>query len=219
MASSCPICDDRKFRKTFEELVLGGGDLSAAKKLCESELILPEGKSVSTYRIKAHVLEHTTIEPDRIHESFHKARRRDPAEVAAERIEKEARGAVVETYLDEIASINIEEVLKSMGIAKRPDSMGDVLTLAQELSVGLNMLAGAIAIDRLQKYARDPEGRRYPSVELKGAQSTAEMMGQAFGYTNAVNLQSAVDALERAGYEVIERGNTDKQQLPPTGEV
>lgn len=219
MASSCPICEDRKFRTTLEELVLGGGDLTAAKKLCESELILPDGKAVSTYRVKTHVLEHTRIDPDRIHSSFHKTRKRDPQEIAAERVEREARGAVVETYLDEIAMINIEEVLSSVGIRKKPETMPDVLAVAQELAVGLNLLAGAIAIDRLRKFANDPEGRRYPSVELKGAQATGEMMAQAFGYAQAVSLQSAVDAVERAGYEVIERGAGDKQTLPPAGSV
>lgn len=216
MPSPCPICNDRKFRTTFDELVAAGGDLTAAKKLCENELILPEGKKCSTYRIKVHALKHSGVDPDRIHESFLKVVKPDAAKVAADRREKEVTTAVVESYLDEVASIDIEGVLRSIGIEGKPDSMSGVLTLAQELSLGLYTLAGAIAVDRLRKFATDPEGRRYPSVEVKGADMAAQMMSTAFGYSQAVSLQSAVDTVERAGYEVLERG-TDKRNLPEGG--
>jgi hypothetical protein len=45
----------------------------------------------------------------------------------------------------------------------------------------------------------------------------AEMMSAAFGYSQAISVQSAVDTVERAGYEVIERGTNDKQALAPGG--
>jgi hypothetical protein len=217
MPSPCPICNDRKFRKTFDELIAAGGDLTAAKKLCENELILPEGKICSAYRIKVHATMHSKLEPDRLHESFLKAKRPDPVQVAAERRDREVTSAVVESYLDEVGSIDIDGVLASLGIKGKPGSMGDVLTLAQEMSVGINLLAGAIAVDRLRKFSNDPEGRRYPSVELKGAAMAAEMMSAAFGYSQAISVQSAVDTVERAGYEVIERGTNDKQALAPGG--
>ena len=215
MPSPCPICNDRKFRKTFDELIEAGGDLTAAKKLCENELILPEEAKCSAYRVKVHAIKHSGVDPDRIHESFIKVQRPDPVKVAAERREREITNAVVESYLDEVSTIDIDGVLASLGINGKPQSMADVLTLAQEMGVGLHMLAGAIAIDRLRKFATDPEGRRYPSVELKGAAMASEMMSAAFGYSQAVSLQTAVDAVERAGYEVIERGTGNKQDLPP----
>lgn len=213
MPAGCPICDDRKFRSMFDELILAGGDLVAAKKLVENELILPEGKKCSTYRIKVHALNHSGIDPDKIHPSFLQTKRSDPAEVAKRKKEEEVTKAVVNAYVDEVASINIEAVLESLGIQKRPETMEDVLGLAQQMGVGLHMLAGAIAVDRLQKFAADPEGRRYPSVELKGAHLASEMMSAAFGYSQAISLQSAVDTVERAGYEVLERGTSDKHKI------
>lgn len=213
MAAGCPICDDRKFRSMFDELILAGGDLPAAKKLVENELILPEGKKCSTYRIKLHALTHTGIDPDKIHPSFFPNKRSDPEEVAQRKKEREVTQAVVEAHLDEIASIDIEKILSSLGISSRPKNMEDVLGLAQQMGVGLHMLAGAIAVDRLQKFAADPEGRRYPSVELKGAHLASEMMSAAFGYSQAISLQSAVDTVERAGYEVLERGTGDKHKI------
>ena len=214
--SSCPICDNHKFHKIFDELIAAGGDLQAAKKLCEQELDLEDGKVVSTYRIKQHALAHSGVDLEKIHPSFHKTTRRCPKEVAEERKSKEIRQAVVEAYVDEVATIDIDNILQSLDIPTKPGSMSDVLTVAQQMSLGLNLLAGAIAVDRLKKFAADPEGRRYPSLELKGAEMTGNMMSQAFGFNNAVNLQTAVDTLEKAGYEVIERGaKTDTHNLPP----
>ena len=214
-ASPCQICNDRTFRKTFDELIELGGDLASAKKLCENELLLPDGKPLlSTYRIKVHALKHSGIDPDKIHDSFLKVVRSDPAKVAEAKKEKEITKAVVETYLDEVATIDVDGVLRSLGITGKPDSMSGVLNLAQEMGIGLHMLAGAIAVDRLRKFANDPEGRRYPSVELKGAAMASDMMSAAFGYSQAISIQSAVDAVERAGYEVIERGSGDKHNLP-----
>lgn len=213
MAAGCPICDDRKFRSIFDELIFAGGDLTAAKKLVENELILPEGKKCSTYRVKLHALSHTGIEPDKIHSSFLPKKRSDPEEVAQRKKQKKLTQSIVEAHLDEVASIDIEKVLASLGITDRPKNMEDVLGLAQQIGVGLHMLAGAIAVDRLQKFAVDPEARRYPSVELKGAHLASEMMSSAFGYSQAISLQSAVDTVERAGYEVLERGVTDKHQI------
>ena len=213
MASPCPICEDRKFRSMFDELILAGGDLTAAKKLVENELILPEGKKCSTYRIKVHALSHSGIEPDKVHESFLKTMRSDPERVAREKQTREVTKAVVAAHLDEVASIDIESVLSSIGITGKPKNMDEVLGLAQQMGTALHMLAGSIAVDRLQKFANDPEGRRYPSVELKGAHLASEMMAAAFGYTQAVSLQSAVDTVERAGYEVMERGAIDKHEI------
>ena len=213
MAVRCPICDDRKFRTMFEELILAGGDLAAAKKLCENELVLPPGKVCSSYRIKVHTVNHSGIDPDRIHESFLKAKRADPEEVAATKKAQKVTNAVVESYLDEVASIEIEKVLESLGITKKPESISDVLTLAQEIGVALNMAAGAIALDRLHKFAKDPEGRRYPSVELKGAHLASEMMSTAFGYSQAISIQASVDTVERAGYTVVEAGTDNKQEI------
>lgn len=210
MASPCPICNDRKFRKIFDELILVGGDLTAAKKLCDNELILPEDAKCSAYRIKVHAVKHTGHDPDKIHDSFLKVKRADPEIVAAIKKEKAVTEAVLETYLDEVATIDVAEVLKSLGVNSAPVNMSEVLNLAQQVSTGLHMLAGAIAVDRLRKYAADPEGRRYPSVELKGAASAADMMSSAFGYSQAISLQTAVDSVERAGYEVIERGSANK---------
>lgn len=213
MAWPCPICADLKFRKAFDELIEAGADLTAAKKYCENELVLPEGKVCSTYRIKVHALKHSGVDPDRIHPSFHKAKKPDPAKVAADRLERQVTTAVVESYLDEVASINVDQVLESLGIRQKPRSMDEVLTLAQEMGVGLHMLAGAIAVDRLRKFANDPEGRRYPSMELKGAAMASDMMSAAFGYSQAISLQSAVDSVERAGYEVVERGSGNKPEI------
>lgn len=213
MAFSCPICENLKFRKAFDELLEAGADLTAAKKYCENELVLPEGKVCSTYRIKVHALKHSGVDPDRLHRSFLKEKRADPEKVAAERKERQVTAAVVESYLDEVASINIDEVLSSIGVHGKPKSMGEVLTLAQEMGIGLHMLTGAIAVDRLRKFANDPEGRRYPSVELKGAAMASEMMSAAFGYSQAISVQSAVDTVERAGYQVVEGGSGNKPEL------
>ncbi len=213
MAHPCPICADLKFRKSFDELIEAGGDLSAAKKYCENELVLPEGKVCSTYRIKVHAMKHSGVDPDRIHSSFMTVKKPDPEKVAADRMSRQVTTAVVQSYLDEVATINVDEVLDSIGIPKKPRSMDEVLTMAQEMGVGLHLLAGAIAVDRLRKFANDPEGRRYPSVELKGAAMASEMMSAAFGYSQAISLQSAVDSVERAGYEVVERGSGDKPKL------
>ncbi len=210
MANPCPICADLKFRKAFDELILAGGDLSAAKKYCENELILPEGKVCSAYRIKTHALKHSGIDPDRIHDSFMKIKRPSAEVVAANRLQKEVTNAVVETYLDEIAEINIDKVLNSIGITKTPRTMDEVLTLAQEMSLKINMLAGAIAIDSFEKFASDPEGRRYPTVQLKGAEMAAEMMSTAFGYSQAVNVQTALETIERSGLQVVDPGNENK---------
>ena len=146
----------------FDELVLAGGDLTAAKKLVENELILPEGKVCSTYRIKVHALSHTGIDPDKIHPSFLKVKRADPVEVAAQKRQVEVRKAVVEAHLDEVASIDIENILSSLGIRKKPETMDEVLSVAQQIGLGLHMAAGAIAYDRLQKYAKDPEEASLP---------------------------------------------------------
>lgn len=213
MGSPCPICEDRKFRSMFDELILAGGDLTAAKKLVENELILPEGKKCSTYRIKVHALTHSGIDPDKIHESFMKTVRADPERVAREKQDRDVTKAVVAAHLDEVASIDIEKVLASIGITGKPKNMDEVLGLAQQMGTALHMLAGSIAVDRLQKFANDPEGRRYPSVELKGAHLASEMMSAAFGYSQAISLQSAVDTVERAGYEVMDRGSTDKHEI------
>ena len=43
MPSPCPICNDRKFRKTFVELVGAGGGVAAAKEVCVNALMVPEG--------------------------------------------------------------------------------------------------------------------------------------------------------------------------------
>ncbi len=210
MSNPCPICADLKFRKTFDELIAAGGDLTAAKKLCENELILPEGKICSTYRVKEHVLKHSGVDLERIHGSFMKKTRRDPAKVAEERIQRQVKAEVVETYLDEVASINVDKVLADIGVSGKPTSMDQVLTLAQEMGVTLNMLAGAIAVDSLKKYALDPYGRPYPTIQLKGAVLASEMMSTAFGYSQAISVQSALDTVERAGYEVVERGVLSK---------
>ena len=196
----------------FDELVLAGGDLTAAKKLVENELILPEGKVCSTYRIKVHALSHTGIDPDKIHPSFLKVKRADPVEVAAQKRQVEVRKAVVEAHLDEVASIDIENILSSLGIRKKPETMDEVLSVAQQIGLGLHMAAGAIAYDRLQKYAKDPEGRHFPSVEIKGAQIAAEMMSSAFGYQQAISIQAAVDTVERTGFQVIEPGSDSKHK-------
>ena len=169
--SSCPICDNHKFRKIFDELIAAGGDLQAAKKLCDQELDLEDGKVVSISDQTAR-LAHSGVDLEKIHPSFHKTTRRCPKEVAEERKSKEIRQAVVEAYVDEVATIDIDNILQSLDIPTKPGSMSDVLTVAQQMSLGLNLLAGAIAVDRLKKFAADPEGRRYPSLELKGAEMT-----------------------------------------------
>jgi hypothetical protein len=201
----------------FDELIAAGGDLGAAKSLCQNELVLPEGRELSTYRIKVHTLQHTRIDPERIHPSFMKSVRRDPAEVAEERKEKATRAEVVNTYVSEMAaSVDIDGILSELGIPRRPRTLSDVLTVAQEISAGLNVLAGVIAYDRLRKHAADPEGTSYPTSALKGAELTSQMMSGAFGFNAAVSIQTSIDTLERAGYTVVERGAESDKQLPPS---
>lgn len=210
MANPCPICADLKFRKAFDELIEAGADLTAAKKYCENELILPEGKICSAYRIKTHALKHSGIDPDRIHPSFLKVKRPSSETIAANRLQKKVTNAVVETYLDEIAEIDIDKVLGSLGITEHPKSMDQVLTLVQQMTMRTSILAGAIAIDSLEKYATDPQGRLYPTVHLKGAALAAEMMSTAFGYSQAVNMQTAVDTVEKSGLQVVDPGNQNR---------
>jgi hypothetical protein len=217
MPSPCPICNDRKFRKVFDELIAAGGELIAAKKLCDNELILPDDAVCSTYRVKVHAVKHSGVDPDRIHPSFIKIQRPDPVKVASDRREKEITRAVIESYVEEVASIDQDRILASIGIHGRPQTMSGVLTLAQEIGVSLVMATGAIAMDRLEKHKADPEGRRYPNVELKGAELALNMMSAAFGYSQAVSLQSAVDTVEKAGFEVTERGANNKHELPSAG--
>lgn len=210
MANPCPICADLKFRKAFDELIEAGADLTAAKKYCENELILPEGKVCSAYRIKVHALKHSGVDPDRIHPSFLKVKRPSAETVAANKKQKQVTKAVVETYLDEIAEIDVAKVLGSIGIKEEPKSMSDVLTLVQQMTLRTSMLAGAIAIDSLEKYATDPQGRAYPTVHLKGASLAAEMMSTAFGYSQAVSIQTAVDTVEKSGLQVVDPGNDNR---------
>ena len=220
MASSCPICADRKFRITLDKLIVEGGDLTAAKVLCDNEWVDPkgEGRQITTHRIKTHALQHTELDPAVMHESFTaKPKQRLTAEERQSRaIQEEAREAVVQTFLDEVATIDVVGILSQLGLKSQPDSMGDVLNVVQAISLDLHLKAGAIAIDRLARYARDPEGRRFPSVELKGASMTSEMVANAFGYQQAVSIQTATETVERAGYEVVERGSGISEALPGT---
>jgi hypothetical protein len=220
MASSCPICADRKFRITLDKLIASGGDLTAAKVLCDNEWVDPkgQGREITTHRIKTHALQHTELDPGVMHESFTaKPKQRLTAEERQSRaIQEEAREAVVQSYLDEVATIDVAGILGGLGLKTQPDSMGDVLNVVQAISLDLHLKAGAIAIDRLARYAKDPEGRRFPSVELRGASMTSEMVANAFGYQQAVSIQTATETVERAGYEVVERGSGIPEALPGT---
>jgi hypothetical protein len=221
MASSCPICADRKFRLTLDQLIATGGDLTAAKVLCDNEWVDPkgEGREITTHRIKTHAIQHTEIDPAKLHESFTaKPKQRITAEERQSReLQEQAREAVVKNYLDEVATIDVPGILGGLGVKSQPDSMGDVLNIVQAISLDLHLKAGAIAIDRMARYAKDPEGRRFPSVELKGAAMTSEMVAAAFGYQQAVSIQTAAETVERAGYEVVERGQGIPPALPGKG--
>lgn len=196
MPSSCPICDARQYRTTIETLAGAGGDLAAVK-----QALLDRGVRVSTYLIRKHFKEHSRLDPAKLHGSIcvppSKKQLEEEAAQTAQRKEE------VKEYLDSVATIDIERVMKQLGIDKTPSSIDDILDIGQKIAVGLHVLAGVSAYDRLERYTRDPEGRRYPNNELRGVRITHEMYSQAFGLTQLASLQSAVETCERAGFQVV----------------
>lgn len=207
--TSCPICEARADRKAIEVLVEEGGDLEAVKKALEDR-----GIKSSTYMIRRHFRDHTKIPPEKIHASLIPKIKPTKAELEAQAAERESRRIEVEAYLDEVASINLEKVFEATGVNPKVESMGDVLDLVQRMAISLHTLTTAIAYDRLERYARDPEGRRYPTTEVRGAQATAGMVSEAFGYGQAVSLQTAADTIERAGLRVVDL-QAEPATLPP----
>jgi len=204
MASTCSICAARADRGAIEALVETGGDLVAVKKLLSDR-----GIEATTYAIKKHLRDHTRIEIKDIHESLITKVQPTQAERQKMAAEKASRKREVAEYLDSVAAIDVESVLAQMGVNTRPDTMGDVLTLIQRMSIATHTVASAIAYTQLQRFARDPEGRHYPQLEMRGVQATSQMVSEAFGTAQAASLQSAADLLERSGYKVIEAGSEE----------
>ena len=196
---ACPICEAQANRKAVEALVESGGDLEAVRVLLEAR-----GITSSTYSIRKHFAEHTDLKPDALHPSLLRKVTPTKAEREAKAAEKVARKAEVAEYLDDVATIDLDRVLASIGVQRQTENMGDVLNLVQRMSLALHTASSAIAFDRLERFMRDPEGRKYPSVELRGASLTSEMLSTAFGYTQAANLQTALDTVEKAGYRVVD---------------
>lgn len=203
MAKTCPLCEAREDRKLIETLVENGGDLSAVKKVLKDK-----GIEASTYAIRKHFKEHTKLKPDQIHESL--ITKVQPTKEEREKMAKDkaSREEEVKQYLDNVATIDLDRVLTAVGVNGKCESMTDVLTLVQKMSIALHTASSAIAYDRLDRFMRDPEGRRYPQVELRGAKMTSEMVSEAFGYQQAVNLQTAADTVEKAGYKILDGSAT-----------
>lgn len=203
MAKTCPLCEAREDRKLIEALVENGGDLSAVKKVLKDK-----GVEASTYAIRKHFKDHTKLKPDQIHESL--ITKVLPTKEEREQLAKEkaSRDEEVKEYLDNVATIDMDRVLAAVGVTGMCESMTDVLTLVQKMSIALHTASSAIAYDRLDRFMRDPEGRRYPQVELRGAKMTSEMVSEAFGYQQAVNLQTAADTVEKAGYKILDGSAT-----------
>lgn len=199
MASNCPICNARAHREAIEALVETGGDLAAVKAMLKDRKI-----EASAYWIKKHLKEHTKIKPEDLHTSLIPRVTETKAEREQRATEKARRSEEVKEYLDAVATIDVESTLIRMGANPNPSSMGEVLTLIQRMSLGLHTVASAIAYNQLERFARDPEGRRYPQLEMRGAKSTSEMVMEAFGTSQATNLQTALDTIERAGYRVVD---------------
>jgi aspartate-semialdehyde dehydrogenase len=199
MSTNCPICAARAHREAIEALVETGGDLTAVKTLLADRKI-----EASTYWIRKHFKEHTKITPSDLHGSLIPKVTETKAERETKAAEKARRVEEVSEYLDAVATIDVEATLVRMGVNPNPDSMGEVLTLIQRMSLGLHTVASAIAYNQLERFARDPEGRRYPQLEMRGAKSTSEMVSEAFGTSQATNLQTALDTVERAGFKVVE---------------
>ena len=199
MAKQCPLCEAREDRKLIEALVENGGDLTAVRTLLNEK-----GIEASTYAIRKHFKEHTKIKPSDIHESLITKVQPTKAEREKLAVEKAKRDEEVKEYLDDVATIDLDRVLAAVGVTGKCESMTEVLTLVQKMSIALHTASSAIAYDRLDRFMRDPEGRRYPQVELRGAKMTSEMVSEAFGYSQAVNLQTAADTVEKAGYKILD---------------
>jgi len=198
--SLCPICDARVHRATIEELATSGGDLQSIKAM-----LAAKGIQVSTYAVKKHFREHAEIGPELLHTSIVSVAI-SSKEREKRREEREQRKQEVNEYLDDVATIDLDKVLTSIGIPRNPQSMADVLNLVQRMSLALHTAASGIALDRMNKFMADPEGRRYPSLELRGAKTTSEMVAEAFGYQQAVSVQTAFETVEKAGFRVVEEG-------------
>jgi hypothetical protein len=198
--ATCPICDARAHRATIEELAASGGDLQSVKTM-----LAAKGIKASAFAIKRHFREHATTPHETLHTSI--------LSVALSQKERDARKAnaakrkqEVTEYLDDVATIDLDKVLATIGVRKDPQSMGEVLTLVQRMSLAMHTAASVVAYDRLDRFMRDPEGRRYPSLELRGAKTTSEMVAEAFGYAQAVSVQTAFETVEKAGFRVVEEG-------------
>jgi hypothetical protein len=208
--AKCPICEARGDRPTVDALVETGGDLQAVKSLLRDR-----GLECSVYWIKKHFREHTRISPEILHESLLQKVQPTKAEREAEAADRKKRNEEVKEYLDNVATIDLDRVLGKIGVDSKVQSMDDVLTLVQKFSIGLHTMTSAIAFDRLERYMRDPEGRKYPGMELKGASMTSQMVSEAFGYQQMASLQTAVDTVEKSGYRVVESGmEKSGNQLP-----
>jgi len=162
--------------------------------------------------IKKHFRDHTKLDPSMLHDSLLQKIQPTKAEREQEAAERKKRNEEVKEYLDNVATIDLERVLAKIGVNPEVKSMGDVLNLVQQMSIGLHTMSSAIAFDRLERYMRDPEGRKYPGMELKGASMTSQMVSEAFGYQQMASLQSAVDTVEKSGYRVIESGNGNSEK-------
>lgn len=164
-----------------------------------------KGVRVSTYAVKKHFREHVTIGPEALHTSI-VAVAISAKEREQRKQEREQRKQEVTQYLDEVATIDLDKVLATIGVSKNPQSMAEVLTLVQRMALAMHTAASVVAYDRLDRFMRDPEGRRYPTLEIRGAKTTSEMVAEAFGYAQIVSVQSAYETLEKAGYRVVEEG-------------
>jgi hypothetical protein len=196
---ACAICEARAHRGAIEALVESGGDIEAVRSLLEDR-----GIKSSTYALRKHFAEHTDLKLDSLHASLLSKVKPTKAEREAKAADRAARQAEVAEYLDDVATIDLDRVLATIGVRRQAESMGDVLNLVQRMSLALHTASSAIAFDRLERFMRDPEGRKYPSTELRGASLTSEMVSNAFGYSQAANLQTALDTVEKAGYRVVE---------------
>lgn len=168
-------------------------------------MLAAKGIRVSTYAVKKHFREHATVNPEALHTSII-AVAISAKEREERRKEREQRKQEVTEYLDEVATIDLDKVLATIGVRKDPQTMGEVLTLVQRMSLAMHTAASVVAYDRLERFMRDPEGRRYPSLELRGAKTTSEMVAEAFAYAQAVSVQTAFETVEKAGFRVVEEG-------------
>jgi hypothetical protein len=96
--------------------------------------------------------------------------------------------------------VDVEAVLNRYKIAKQSNNINDVIDAVQKLSYAIFCIESANVLERLEMHSRG-EGT-HPNEHLRGYRIAFEVLQNAWGYEQVVNVGQAIKTLEAQGYQI-----------------